>query len=100
MKRFVLGTSALALISSLPACGRNQPAENNMVTEDLNATVNLPPAEPAAKVIAEEAVTEAGRPEPAAPSPAPARPAPAKSKQPPAPEPEDPHAGHDMNNMQ
>lgn len=102
MRKALFCMSALALVSTLSACGSNDTAENNIAAEDVNALMNLEeplPAEPAANVAVEPPATEPAPSTPAA-KPAEPKPAPPKPKAP-APEPApDPHAGHDMNNMQ
>ena len=99
MKKVLFCMSALALVSTLSACGSPDTAENNIAAEDVNVMVNVEeplPVEPAVNAVVKAPATE-----PAPRAPAPAKPAPAKPKPAPAPEPvPDPHAGHDMNNMQ
>ncbi|QDP19950.1 hypothetical protein [Sphingomonas xanthus] len=106
MKPVITGLTAIALFGSLAACGgTDQPAEN-LTANDVNAMM-APPELPAVNDIMADPVTEAEpaaeTQTPAAPAPAakptPTKPVPAAPKPKPAEPAEDPHAGHDMNNM-
>lgn len=95
----------MALVATLPACGRtDEPADNAVVNADINAMMTEPDNSLAAGEVlmnepaAQPATTTAAQPKAAPPKSTPAKPAPAKPRTAePAP---DPHAGHDMNNMQ
>ena len=108
MKKLITSISAMALVATLSACGQSgDPADNAVANADINAIVTepennmvmdaVPTNEPATASPARAAEPAAKPAEPKAaipkPAPAPAKPKPAQ----PAP---DPHAGHDMNNMQ
>ena len=108
MKKPIANISALALVAALSACGQSgEPADNAVSNAEINAMMTepennmvmdaAPPNEPAAAspAPATEPAAKSAEPKAAAPkpTPVPAKPKPAE----PAP---DPHAGHDMNNMQ
>ena len=98
----------MTLLATLTACGGTEETASNIAAEEVNAATDIvapPPVEPAANADVEQPADEP-QPTPTSSAPAaptrpalePAKPAPAKPKAPePAP---DPHAGHDMNNMQ
>ena len=80
MKKALLPMTALEIALSLSACGGNEPAENNIVAEDVNAMSNqevLPSNEQATNAAAE---TPAEEREPEAAKPAPTKPKPAEPK--------------------
>jgi len=108
MKMLISCVSALALVATLSACGQSaEPTDNAVVNAEINAMMTepehnmvmeaVPANEPAAATPAPVAEPAAKTAEPKAAAPKPA-PAPAKPK--PAEPATDPHAGHDMNNMQ
>jgi len=108
MKKQIANISAVAFVAILSACSQSgEPADNAVANTDINAmmpepennmvTEAAPTNEPAAASPAPASEPEAKPAEPKAAAPKPA-PAPAKPK--PAEPVPDPHAGHDMNNMQ
>jgi len=103
MKKLITCISAMALVATLPACGRSdEPADNAVVNADINEMMAEPDNSLAAEEVlmnepaAQPATTTAAEPKAATPKPMP-KPAPAKPK--PAEPAPDSHAGHDMNNM-
>ena len=99
--KLITNISALAFVATLSACGQSsEPADNAVANADINAMMTepennmametAPTNEPAAASPAPvvEPAAKPAEPKAAAPKPKPAEPAP------------DPHAGHDMNNMQ
>ena len=109
MKKTLVCMSALALASTLSACGREEAPGHEIVSEntlDMMANANnrgepmtmAPAAAPEAKPAAPAAKSAPTATEPS--NPAPAKPAPEAKPKAADPEPAaDPHAGHDMNNM-
>lgn len=106
MNRYLACVSGIAMILAVTACGGSEePAINVAAENELNASVpagtTVEPAAPATAPVppaAEQPAAKPASPKPAVPKPAAPKPAPAKPK--PAEPAPDPHAGHDMNNMQ
>lgn len=106
MMKLITNISALALVAALSACGQlGEPADNAVANADINAIM----AEPENAMVMEAMPTNepataspapAAEPKPAEPKAAAPKPAPAPAKPKPAEPAPDPHAGHDMNNMQ
>jgi len=107
MKKQITSIGALAFVVTLSACGQaGEPADNAVANADVNTMMHenamameaMPMNEPATATPAPTSEPNASHP-PAAPK-APTKTAPAPAKPKPAEPAPDPHAGHDMNNMQ